>query len=114
MSDLADKKCVPCQGGVPPIEGEEIDDHLGQLDARWEVVDGHHLETEVEFGSHEDAVDFVARVADLAEEANHHPEVCLTHWTVTVRVWTFDIDGLFDNDFILAARIDNILDERAD
>lgn len=110
MSDLSEQQCVPCHGDVPAIEEEEaINDQLDELDSRWGVVDGHHLETDVEFAEYEDALTFIADVTELAEDAGHHPEVCFTYRTVTVRIWTHAIDGLFDNDFILASRIDDFL-----
>jgi 4a-hydroxytetrahydrobiopterin dehydratase len=111
MSELPDQQCVPCHGDVPPIEGSNVDEYLAELDSRWDVIDDHHLETDVEFDEYEAALDFIVAVTELAEEAGHHPEVCFTYRTVTVRVWTHAIDGLFDNDFILAARIDDHLDE---
>lgn len=101
---------MPCQGGVPAIEGAEIEEYLGQVDGRWDVIDEHHLETAVEFDDYEDALEFIAAVTDLAEAAGHHPELCFTYRTVTVRIWTHAIDGLSENDFILAARIDDHLD----
>ena len=102
---LADKKCVPCRGGVPPLAGEELERMKAQV-AGWQVVDGHHLEKEYPFPDFATALAFVNRVGAVAEQEGHHPDLALSWGKVGVKIWTHKINGLTESDFILAAKID--------
>jgi 4a-hydroxytetrahydrobiopterin dehydratase len=106
MAGLANKRCVPCEKGAEPLKGEELDKRRKELDADWQVVDEHHLEREFKFGDFRQALDFVNEVGEIAEEQGHHPDLYLGYGKVKVQLWTHKIDGLHDNDFILAAKID--------
>jgi 4a-hydroxytetrahydrobiopterin dehydratase len=106
--DLAKRACVPCQGGVPPLKGRELQKLQRQLGGGWKVVDDHQLEKKFGFKTYRDSVSFVNRVADLAEEQNHHPEMLLGFDTVKVVLWTHKIDGLSESDFIFAAKTDQL------
>ena len=106
MSDLSSHECIPCKGGVPPLESEAIDALLEQLSDDWEVVDDHHLTREYSFKGYQPAVDYTNRVAAIAEAQNHHPDILLTWGKVTVTIWTHKIDGLTTSDFIFAAKCD--------
>ncbi len=108
MSDLADKICTPCRGGVPPLEGEELDRLAAELGGGWQVVDGHHLEKEYRFPDFRQALDFTNRIGELAEEVNHHPNIFLTWGKVRVELWTHKIDGLNEADFVWAAKADRL------
>jgi len=105
---LASKECVPCRGGVPPLEGEELRELQRELDAGWEVVDEHHVEKSFDFPDFVTALEFVNRVGELAEEQGHHPDLYLTWGEVRVRIWTHKIDGLTESDFVLAAKIEEL------
>ena len=105
MSDLAKRECVPCRGGVPPLAGEEITKLLSELDG-WEVVNEHHLKKSYKFGDFREALQFVNRVGELAEEQGHHPDICFGWGKAEITIWTHKIDGLTESDFILAAKID--------
>lgn len=105
---LSEKECVPCRGGVPPVQGEELERLLEELDAGWRVVDGHHLEKEFEFEDWAAAQTFVNRVGDLAEEQGHHPDLHLSWGRVGVELWTHKIDGLTESDFVMAAKIEEV------
>jgi 4a-hydroxytetrahydrobiopterin dehydratase len=105
---LAEKHCVPCRGGVEPLKGEEIERRTAELDPNWRVVDEHHLEREFTFSDFREALDFVDRVGALAEEERHHPDIYLSYGKVKIDLWTHKIDGLHENDFILAAKIDQL------
>lgn len=105
---LASKECVPCRGGVPPLEGEELRDLQRELGAGWEVVDEHHLEKSFDFPDFVSALAFVNRVGELAEEQGHHPDLHLTWGEARVQIWTHKIDGLTESDFVLAAKIEEI------
>ena len=108
MCDLAKKQCVPCMGGVPPLEGREIKKLLDQLGGGWTVADGHHLEKEFKFDDFLQALAFTNRVGELAEEQGHHPDVYLAWGKVKLLLWTHKIDGLTESDFILAAKADEL------
>ena len=110
MSDLASRECVPCRGGVPPLDGGEVENLLKELDG-WEAVEGHHLSKSFGFENFRDALAFVDRAGQLAEEQGHHPDVCFGWGYARVSIWTHKIDGLTESDFILAAKIDRVKDE---
>lgn len=107
-TDLSERHCEPCEGGVPPLEGEELRAMQDELGGGWEVVDGHHLRKSFEFEDFVSALEFTNRVGELAEEEGHHPLIHLTWGEATIDIWTHAIDGLSDNDFILAAKIDEL------
>jgi 4a-hydroxytetrahydrobiopterin dehydratase len=105
---LADKQCVPCKGGVAPLKGEQ----LKKLEAQvkdWQVVDEHHLVKMFKFPDFRKALDFVNSVGVIAEEQGHHPDLYLAWGKVEVKIWTHKIDGLTESDFILAAKIDELI-----
>jgi len=104
---LADKKCVPCRGGVPPLKGEELK-KLHKGIPEWEVVSEHHLHREFRFPDFKQALDFVTRVGSIAEQEGHHPDILLAWGKVGITLWTHKIDGLTESDFILAAKIDRL------
>lgn len=104
---LADKKCVPCMGGVPPLAGEELRKLSAQV-PDWKVVDEHHLEKTFLFPDFRKALDFVNRVGEVAEEQGHHPDLTLSWGKVGVQIFTHKIKGLTESDFILAAKIDRL------
>ena len=106
--DLAAKQCVPCRGGVPPLAPEAIASMLPQV-AGWQVVRDHHLVRTFPFPDFRSALDFVNRVGARAEEEGHPPDVYLSWGKVEIHTWTHKIDGLTENDFILAAKINRLL-----
>ncbi len=107
MSELAKKHCVPCRGGVPPLQGEELRKLAAQV-AEWKVIDEHHITKSYLFPDFKTALDFVNRVGAVAEEEGHHPDLTLTWGKVDVKTYTHKIDGLTESDFILAAKIDEL------
>ena len=107
MSDLASRECVPCRGGVPPLEAAEIEPLLAQL-AGWTCVEQHHLEKRYSFGNFIEALEFVNRVGAVAEQQNHHPDLALGWGWATVTIWTHKIDGLTESDFFFAAKCDTM------
>ena len=109
MCDLARKQCVPCMGGVPPLETREIKKLLDQLGRGWTVVNDHHLEKEFTFDDFAQALAFTNRVGVLAEEQGHHPDIHLAWGKVKLVVWTHKIDGLTESDFVLAAKADELI-----
>ena len=107
MSDLASKTCVPCRGGTPPLKGEELDDLRRQV-PEWEVVEEHHLRRRFRFKNFREALGFVNRVGELAEEQGHHPDVRFGWGYAEVTIFTHKINGLTESDFILAAKINEL------
>ena len=105
---LAKKSCVPCKGGIPPLTREEFAPMLKQIDPAWEVIDNKKLRRTFEWTSFMDSIAFINKVADIAEREGHHPDIQIHYKQVIIELWTFKIDGLFDNDFILAAKIDQV------
>lgn len=105
-SDLARKSCTPCRGGEPPLKGQDLERYFEQLGDGWRIVDAHHLTKEFRFGDFREALDFVSRVGEIAEEEGHHPDVYLAWGKVILNIWTHAVDGLTESDFILAAKAD--------
>lgn len=108
MSELANKACVPCRGGVPPLPEADQRALLEQLAGGWQVVDGHHLEKAFPFPDFRAALAFTNRVGELAEAEAHHPDLHLSWGRVRITLWTHKIDGLTESDFVLAAKIDQL------
>lgn len=104
---LAEKHCVPCRGGVPPLKGAELEKLKGQVSG-WDVVNEHHLARTFPFPDFQKALDFVNRVGAIAEQEGHHPDLYLSWGKVGVQIWTHKIDGLTESDFILAAKVDAV------
>ena len=109
--DLAARACVPCRGGTPPLSEEAARTLLSAVPL-WSLGEkGTRLSRRFEFRNFVEAMEFVNRVADLAEAQGHHPDIAI-HWNkVDLLLWTHAIGGLHENDFILAARIDRLLTE---
>lgn len=104
--DLSNKHCVPCKGGVPPLQGKPLELLLRQLGSGWKVADGHHLEKEFSFKNFVDALTFTNQLGEIAEQEGHHPDIYLTWGRVKIQIWTHKINGLSESDFILAAKFD--------
>jgi len=107
MTELADKQCVPCKGGVPPLRGKELQKLQADL-PKWTVTNEHHLHREFRFPDFKQALEFVNRVGEIAENQGHHPDILLKWGKVEITLWTHKIDGLTESDFIMAAKIDRL------
>src|SRR5512147_1925328 len=114
MEGLAEKSCVPCRGGVPPLEPAAAE-KLRAGAPGWSLEENAtRLSRRFEFRDFVEAMRFVNRVAELAEQQGHHPDFAI-HWNkVDLTLWTHKIGGLHENDFILAAKIDRLLVEDPD
>lgn len=109
MSDLAQKTCAPCQGGIPPIAGEALKPWLAQIDPSWEVIkDETKITRTLDFKTFKENIAFVNQIAEIAEQEKHHPDLYIFYNTLKIELWTHKINGLYDNDFILAAKIDEL------
>ncbi len=108
MTALAQKECVPCKGGVPPLKGEAVSQLARELEPGWKTVDEHQLEKEYKFKNFREALDFTNRVGELAEAQGHHPDIYLSWGKVKLTIWTHKVNGLTESDFILAAKADKL------
>ncbi|HZL57962.1 MAG TPA: 4a-hydroxytetrahydrobiopterin dehydratase [Bryobacteraceae bacterium] len=108
---LADKVCVPCRGGVPALKGSALEVLKSEVPG-WDVVNEHHLHKLYKFPDFKTALDFVNRAGAIAEEQGHHPDLLLTWGSVGITIFTHKIDGLTESDFILAAKIDRVSEQK--
>jgi 4a-hydroxytetrahydrobiopterin dehydratase len=106
--DLSKKKCVPCEGGIPPLNEKEISEYKKQISTEWKVIENRKISKEFFFVSYRHTIDFVNKVADIAEEEGHHPVLHVYFGRIEIELWTHSVNGLSENDFILAAKIDKI------
>ena len=90
--ELAQKQCIPCRGGIPPLKGDALQALFDQLEKSWEMIDEHHLQKDYAFDSYREAVRFINLIADLAESEGHHPELLLSFRNVRVSIWTHKPD----------------------
>ena len=112
MSDLLKKKCVPCEGGALPFDTSEIHKYQKKIDG-WSVVNNEKkiffLEKKFNFKNFLESQDFVNKVGKISEEEGHHPEILFGWGYAKINITTHAIEGLSENDFILAAKIDKII-----
>ena len=107
--DLASKKCVPCEGGTPPMPRDEAEILLKDVTG-W-VINNEgllKLEKKFKFADFKKSLVFVNKVGEIAEKEGHHPNICFTWGKVEISLWTHAVGGLSENDFILAAKIDKL------
>ena len=111
MSTLAEKKCVPCEGGTPALSEAEAGELLEQVEG-WKRVQPQggsaRIEKTFKFDGFMPGVEFLNKVARVAEDEGHHPDVLVRWGRVIVTLWTHAAKGLTENDFILAAKIDQL------
>ena len=112
MKDLINKKCVPCEGGVIPFDISEIQKYQKKVDG-WEIVKGdkqiYFLEKKFDFKNFQESQDFINKVGEISENEGHHPDINFGWGYAKINITTHAIKGLSENDFILAAKIDEIL-----
>ncbi len=110
MDDLLKKKCVPCEGGVTPFDISEIHKYQNKVDG-WQIVKNkkniYLLEKKFLFKNFLESQDFVNIIGKIAEEEGHHPDITFGWGYAVISITTHAIEGLSENDFILAAKIDN-------
>ena len=106
--DLTKKKCEPCEGGTKPFDKKEAEKYLSLLKTKWDLIeeDEMKIQRKYKFESFRKAMDFINKVADLAEEEDHHPNIFNSYTRVTITLFTHSIGGLSINDFILASKIE--------
>ena len=113
MNDLADKKCIPCEGGIPSFDLKEIHKYLKKVDG-WDVKktedETYFLEKKFNFDNFLKSQKFVNKVGDIAEKEGHHPDIVFGWGYAKIQIFTHKIKGLVESDFILAAKVDKIFD----
>ena len=109
MSKLADKYCKPCSKSAVPLKGDALKALSKELVPGWMVVDEHHLSHIFRFADFAEALIVLNRIAELAEEQAHHPDLYIAWGILRVEVWSHTIDGLTESDFILCAKIDRMM-----
>ena len=111
MEDLADKKCVPCEGGIPAFDINEIHKYLKKIDG-WDVLKdkdkNYYIEKNFKFNNYVESEKFVINVGKIAEIEGHHPDITFGWGYTKIKISTHAIKGLAESDFILAAKIDKI------
>jgi 4a-hydroxytetrahydrobiopterin dehydratase len=111
MEPLHTKKCVPCEGNVPALNAEKISELLKEIKG-WASIENTKIQKNLRFIDFKHALGFINEVGDIAEYEGHHPDIFLHNWNqVTLSLSTHAAEGLTENDFILAAKIDLILKE---
>lgn len=111
QSDLEDRRCKPCEGDEPPLKGKALEELSEELGEGWKVMEEDHLEKEYEFNDFREALVFTNAVGTIAEREDHHPDIELGWGRVRLNLKTHEIDGLSENDFILAAKADRAFQE---
>ena len=110
MTELAEKHCVPCEGGVKPLTREEAGRYLKKLAPEWQLsADVRQIQQDFKFKGFNGTMGFVNAVAWIANQEGHHPDLEVGYNHCLVRYTTHAIDGLSENDFICAAKVDKLL-----
>jgi|TARA_B110000438_G_C15509756_1_gene519361 4a-hydroxytetrahydrobiopterin dehydratase len=111
MSDLAEKKCIPCEGGIPAFDINEIHKYLKKVDG-WNVLNDKNknffIEKEFKFNNYIASEIFVTKVGKIAETEGHHPDISFGWGYAKIKISTHSIKGLAESDFVLAAKIDRL------
>ena len=105
---LTEIKCVPCKEGTPPLSHEEIEEFQKNLIIKWEVVADTKIFKKFTLKDFDQALEFINKVGAIAKEEDHHPNIHMYYNIVEIELWTHKIGGLSQNDFIIAAKIDEI------
>jgi len=112
MTDLADKKCIPCEGGIPNFNITEIHKYLKMVDG-WKVESDenkiYYLIKQFKFKNFKESQEFVNKVGEIAENEGHHPDIWFGWGYAKIKIFTHAIKGLHESDFILAAKVDKII-----
>ena len=110
MKKLDERKCIPCEGGLEPLDLEECKVLLNKLDDGWKLNDdAKSIEKTFTRKNHYEITSLMNLVIHISHTEDHHPEITLGYNSVCVKYFTYAIDGLSENDFICAAKIDKII-----
>lgn len=106
--ELHKKRCAACTVGAKPLNDSEIAEYMESLSEDWTVVDSHHLERVFKFKNFKEALDYVNKLGELAEDEQHHPDISLSWGKVGVTLFTHKIGGLSESDIVFAAKVDRL------
>ena len=106
---FANKNCVPCQGGIPPLDTNQISKYNKLISDDWFVVDEKKLVKNFIFNTFDQAMLFANKTAKLANSEGHHPYIHINFKTVKINLFTHKIDGLHENDYLMARKIDTLI-----
>ena len=110
MTDLDKRKCVPCEGGLDALTKEKAQSYLEKLDKEWMLnEDGKSIERTYSRKNHYELSSLINSIIAISHSEDHHPEITFGYNTARVKYFTYAIDGLSENDFICAAKIDKVL-----
>ncbi len=105
---LSEKRCVPCEGGMPAFSKQKTAKYISKINKAWKVVGNKKLRREFKFLNFVETMGFVNEVALIAQAEAHHPDMQISYSNAVIELWTHAVGGLSDNDFILAAKIDEL------
>lgn len=109
IPDFTLKRCVPCEGGEDPLDEDKVKEYMKVLGEGWRVDEGYKkIKKEFKFKNFKEAMEFVNKVADLAEDEGHHPNIKIYYNRVILELTTHAIGGLSENDFIIATKAGNL------
>lgn len=108
IKNLNRQKCKACTKETPALKGNQLRRYYISLEEGWELVDNHHLEKDYSFKNFKDALNFTIDIGEMSEEEGHHPQIYLTWGKVNLIIYTHVIDTLSENDFIWAAKADEL------
>src|SRR5665213_784827 len=106
--DLTQQKCIPCEAETPAMDSATVAEYSKNVPT-WSVVEKKKLARDFKFKDFKESMRFVIKVAEIAEEEGHHPDMCIYYNLVQLELSTHAIHGLSENDFILAAKIDRVI-----
>lgn len=109
MTHLSEKRCRVVDQDEEAMEGDDLTHYMAQLESEWEIIDDNRLSRVFHFAKHSEAVDLVDKISEVAMKEDHYPDVMLSFGVVKVLIQTSEVDGLHENDFIMAAKIDRLL-----
>lgn len=110
--DFSKQVCVPCQGGIPPLRPDKVEEYLKSLSKGWKYKKNpDRIVKDFAFKNFKQAIEFINKVAEIAQKEDHHPNIRLHDWKyVEIENYTHKIGGLHENDFILASKIDKLVE----
>ncbi len=108
---LYEKSCLPCEGGMPPLSVKHRNNLLAQIGAGWRINIAGHLYKEYLYKNFRSAMDLANKIAVIADKEYHHPDIFISWGKCGVEIWTHAIHGLTENDFVLAAKIEQVYEQ---
>lgn len=109
MTHLSEKRCRMIEDDEEAMNGDDLTHYMAQLDNDWEIIDESHLTRVFHFAKHSEALDLVNDISDISMSEDHYPDIMISFGVVKVMIRTSEVDGLHENDFILAAKIDRVI-----